>query len=149
MGVPGSCTVIMLTMTHFEDLTPYGYLGAGEDALNVGWLGRGHSFPAGQAGGGAVTEVLRLVRDNPVNRTRGWHLCELCERPADLSAPERPRPAQMDLEGSPVLLGGCEIRVRARTGTIYAAPSLLAHYPSAHGYLLPPDFLRALRRATG
>jgi hypothetical protein len=34
----------------------------------------------------------------------------------------------MELDGAPVLLGDCEIRVLGQTGQIYAAPSLLAHY---------------------
>jgi hypothetical protein len=135
----------MLSMTHFEDLTPYSYLGPGENALNVGWLGTGHPFATGLADDTALTEVLRLVRDNPVNRMRGWHHCDLCGRPSDLSLPERPSPVQMELDGSPVFLGDCEIRVQARTGVVYAAPSLLAHYMAAHACLPPPEFLRALR----
>lgn len=136
-------------MTHFEDLTPYRFLAAGEEALNVGWLGRGHPFQTGQADGAAIASVLRLVRDNPVNRTRGWHRCDLCERPADWPASQLPPPGPDGVDGSPVYLGDCEIRVRTRTGVVYAAPSLLAHYMAVHGYLPPPDFLQALRPAAG
>jgi hypothetical protein len=103
-------------------------------------------IPAGLAEDGAISEVLRLVRDNPVNRTRGWHRCDLCGRPSDVSRPEPAYPAQMDLDGSPVFLGDCEIRVQDRAGVVYAAPSLLAHYMAAHAYLPPSQFLRALRQ---
>jgi hypothetical protein len=102
-------------VTYFEDLTPYSFLDhldpryrdSGQAAVNVGWLESGHPFPAGQAGDAAITAALRLVRDSPVNPTRGWHRCDLCERrPPGLS------PTEMELDGSPVFLGHCEIRKR-------------------------------------
>ena len=137
-----------LGMTHFEDLTPYSYLGPGEEALNVGWLNSGHPFPVGQTDSAAVAKVLRMVRDEPVNRTRGWHRCDLCARPAEPARPERPGPVRMTLDRSPVYLGDCEIRVRSGTGLVYAAPSLLPHYIAAHGYQPPPEFMRALSQRT-
>jgi hypothetical protein len=134
-------------VAYFEDLTPYSYHGPGEDALSVGWLGSGHPFPAGDADGAVIAAVLRLVRDHPVNRMRGWHDCDLCERPAGQPGSPRPPKVQMEVDGSLVLLGNCEIRVRTRAGQAYAAPSLLAHYMAVHRYLPPPDFLEALRLA--
>jgi hypothetical protein len=59
-------------VARFEDLTPYRYR-AGQGALNVGWLGSGHPYPAGPVDGVVICSVLRVVRDRPVNRTRGWH----------------------------------------------------------------------------
>ncbi len=47
----------MKTVTYFADLSPYSYAPNGRDddlveqpdAVNIGWLGAGHEFPAGQA----------------------------------------------------------------------------------------------------
>jgi hypothetical protein len=55
----------------------------------------------------------------------------------------------MDLDGTPVYPGNCEIRVRDASGVVYAAPSLVAHYMAVHRYLPPPGFQRALRYAFG
>ena len=66
----------------------------------------------------------------------------MCERSVGLSM------TTMELDGSPVLLGHCEIRIRDQDGTVYAAPSLLPHYMAAHHYLPPPGVLQALRQGT-
>jgi len=121
-------------VSYFEDLTPYRYIRSDEDAVNVGWLSAGHPFPVGQADQAEVAEVLRLVRDEPVQRTRGWHRCDLCERP-DLPDRTSAAPVEMDLDGTPVYLGDCEIRVRDTSAVVYAAPSLLAHYMAIHDYV--------------
>jgi len=71
----------------------------------------------------------------------------LCERLAGRSGSPRPPQVQMEVDGSLVLLGNWEIRVRTRAGQAYAAPSVLAHYMAVHGYLPPPGFLEALRLA--
>ena len=50
---------IMKSVTYFADLSPYSYglngrygdLAEQPDAVNIGWLGAGHEFPAGQAPG--------------------------------------------------------------------------------------------------
>jgi hypothetical protein len=126
-------------MTYFADLTPYTYL-ADEDrtagaVLNVGWLDDGHPFPTGQCPDGVVAVLNRLVRA-PVQLTRGYHYCELCQQAL---GPQADRAA---LDG--VVRGNGEIRVRGR-GVGYAAPVLLVHYVMAHDYLPPAEFLRAVQ----
>jgi hypothetical protein len=44
-------------------------------------------------------------------------------------------------------LGNGEIRVRGADGTLYAAPSLIAHYIAEHSYLPPGGFIEAIHQA--
>lgn len=124
-------------MTYFADGTPYTYLpSSNEIALNVGWLSASHPFPVGSTPSELVPTILRMVRKEVVNRTRGWHRCELCADPA--------YPIRMDVDGESVTLGDAEIRVSSEDGTVYAAPTLIAHYIEAHSYAPPQKFVRAV-----
>jgi hypothetical protein len=138
----------MNTVTYFADLSPYSYALNGHDddlveqpdALNIGWLGAGHEFPAGQAPGWLVPGILKVVTGGLVNLMRGYHMCHLCQRahwpPVNIEFGEREQ-----------VLGNGEIRVRGADGTLYAAPSLIAHYVAVHSYLPPDGFIEAIREA--
>lgn len=136
-------------MTHFPDLSPYRYgehaMSVGgtpprDGSLNVGWLSSAHALPTGDVPDEVVPKILRLVLYHGVNVMRGHHDCELCFE-------EFGRPGTavcMEADGHEVWLGNAEIRVTDRNGVVYAAPSLVAHYISAHRYLPPPDFIEAV-----
>lgn len=122
-------------MTWFADLSPYRFLEA-DGAANVGWLSAGHEVPTGDVPAGVIERIQRLVRDHPVNRTRGWHRCDLCAEPE--------YPVVITVDGVALDLGDAEIRVAGRDGVVYAAPTLIAHYIGAHGYLPPAGFVEAV-----
>ncbi len=42
-------------------------------------------------------------------------------------------------------LGSAEIRVFGNGGKIYAAPNLIYHYVTVHGYKTPDEFVSALK----
>ncbi len=118
-------------MAYFEDLTPYAYiLGKWTEqpvALNVGWLDKSveyldgrHEFEIGPVPLGFTERLAELV-EHPVNLCRGWHNC-WCGH------------AQ----------GNGEIRVTGADGVVYAAPVLIAHYVTAHGYRPPTAFIDAV-----
>jgi hypothetical protein len=125
------------SVAYFADLTPYSYWPA-DGSVNVGWLSLSHPFKTGLVDAPVVDSILRLVRDHPVNRTRGWHRCELCAEPA--------HPLAMCADGTQVYLGDCEIRIGGMGQNIYAAPSLVAHYMADHRYLPPQGFIDAALR---
>jgi hypothetical protein len=50
----------------------------------------------------------------------------------------------MTADGQKLALGDAEIRVTGRDGTVYAAPSLVAHYIAEHSYRPPDGFIEAL-----
>jgi len=132
-------------VTYFADMSPYSYARNGRndaraeqpDAVNVGWLGAGHEFPVGQAPAWLVPGILKLVAGGLVNLMRGYHMCHLCERPYW-------PPIEMEFNGREEMLGNGEIRVRGADGTLYAAPSLIAHYVAEHAYLPPDGFIEAV-----
>jgi hypothetical protein len=64
---------------------------------------------------------------------RGVHYCEFCdaESPIRLPAP---------VSRGWVSLGMGEIHVPGQHGVVFAAPSLIIHYISAHDYQPPRDF---------
>jgi hypothetical protein len=123
-------------MTYFAELSPYAYWPDADEAVNVGWLSAGHDHPVGAVPEGLVAAALRAVAQRPVNRTRGWHRCELCADPD--------YPIRMSVDGRELALGDAEIRVTDRDGTVYAAPSLVAHYIAEHSYRPPDGFIEAL-----
>ena len=47
----------------------------------------------------------------------------------------------------PVWLGNGEIRVTGEDGTVYAAPTMIAHYVAEHHYLPPQEFVDAVLRS--
>ena len=128
-------------MTRYPDLSPYAY---GESAardpsiLNVGWLGRGAPFERGDVPPALVSTLARLCAD-PVQRTRGFHPCELCRSPTV--------GVRFLHDGREIVLGSAEIRVAGSGGIIYAAPNLILHYVTEHRYLPPREFLDALAKA--
>jgi hypothetical protein len=125
-------------MTYFEDLSPYIYCNlplSGPRTRNVGWLGSTHAY-----GKAKPTEDLLDLLWNyckvSVVQTRGIHECEFCPVGREHRDAER--------KGERLKLGSSEIRVFGSDGTIYAAPTLIYHYVSAHNYNPPQEFARAL-----
>lgn len=117
-------------VTWFEDLSPYTYLeqDRGEGMLNVGWLEPGHAYSIGTVPEEATAALATLALD-PQRRTRGFHTCGFCGDAGGGSG-QVPR-------------GSAEIRVTGADGTRYAAPTLVVHYVTSHGYLPPRGFLEA------
>jgi hypothetical protein len=76
----------------------------------------------------------------PVAQARGFRLCEFC---SDAVANVE-RMLHADRNGERIYMGSAEIRVFARDGTAYAAPTLIYHFMKFHDYRPPDEFIRAL-----
>ncbi|MEJ7786715.1 MAG: hypothetical protein WKF96_18085 [Solirubrobacteraceae bacterium] len=66
--------------------------------------------------------------------------------------PTGPSQVRMQCGLRPVRLRNGEIRVTGEDGTVYAAPTMIAHYVAEHDYLPPQEFVDALlpaRRRAG
>ncbi|HEX8632371.1 MAG TPA: hypothetical protein VF755_29790 [Catenuloplanes sp.] len=127
------------------DLSPHTYSnapGVGQRLLAVGWLDPAHRFPAGPVPDGFEARLARLCATATVARTRGIHPCRL---PPCTGARVWP-PLSIEVDGRAVHLGGAEIRVGFGTGTWFAAPDLVCHYVTAHGYRPPDEFVAAVLR---
>ncbi len=126
-----------------QDLDPY--LGCPADAslglepLAVGWLRRGQPFNSGALPQEFPAALLRFCLDQHT----------VCARPGSLPCPlcgERPQPLQAAGDGplgGVAQLGVAEIRVLGRDD-IFAAPTLIYHYVTAHGYRPPDVFVQAV-----
>jgi hypothetical protein len=113
----------------------YEYFGRPEPSIvNVGWLGRPHSFPVAEPSPKLVTTITALAF-NPVNLCRGSHVCEFCPTVVVWIEPGR----RYNLR----VLGNGEVRVTAN-GITYVAPTLIAHYITAHHYAPPQVFIDAM-----
>ena len=126
---------------YYPDLTTYEYIKERIDpqALNVGWLDEKHGFATFEP---SVVFLNRLFMYclNPVNPTRGYHICPFCHD------------SQFGLDalrsGRRIRLGSAEIRVEGKDGRIYAAPNLIYHYVADHKYHPPDEFIKAVLNQT-
>jgi hypothetical protein len=138
-------------MTYFPDLSPYAYgHHAHPGVVHVGWLDNVHPFPLGTVET-SLMERMRRIATKPVELYRGRHCCELCMEPPDLVKTNLANRVVIDPNCSWALWvgqrsGNGEIRV-SRGGVTFAAPVLIVHYIEEHGYLPPPDFLKAVEEA--
>ncbi|MFD5659511.1 DUF7919 family protein [Streptomyces hirsutus] len=126
----------------YEDLSEYGY--QDEDAftdgesgfyalwyrpayrrLNIGWLEAGRPYPTGAVPAAFVEKLKVVQKVQWMNICLGQHECDLC--------PEREAPE-----------GNGEIRIPGEPGIAYAAPFLITHYVTAHGYRPPQVFIDAV-----
>jgi hypothetical protein len=111
----------------YEDLSPYRYSAAPTGlpgVVNIGWLGT--SSPHTGNVETALLARLELFSRVQVLRTRGFHVCGLCK----------------------VAKGNGEVWIAGEDRQVFASPSMLLHYITAHGYLPPAAFLEALRRSS-
>ncbi|MEU9839364.1 hypothetical protein AB0C69_09110 [Actinomadura sp. NPDC048032] len=126
----------------FEDLTVYDYLAEdsftdGESGfyglwyrptyvrLNVGWLEVGRPYSTGPVPGVFLEKLKAIQKLQRMNVCLGVHECDLCP-PGE--GPE----------------GNGEVRIPGAPGLAYAAPSLIIHYITEHGYQPPEAFVDAV-----
>lgn len=127
-------------MAYFADGSPYTYW-PNESATNVGWLDAAADFPRGTVDTDFLCQLKNLCRFG-VNRTRGYHICNLC---AQIGRSAMSTPTAVDTcGGERFLVGSAEIRVAAKDGLVYAAPDMIAHYVEVHNYLPPRGFIEAM-----
>ena len=139
-GLSSSSLTFGKAMAHFDDLSDYRYANhAQPGVVHVGWLSRGHPYTQGTVPSRIVEKMKHLAQE-PVELYRGYHVCELCEMPAELR--ERPFAEQWE-KWAQFRKSNGEIRV-SRTDVTYAAPVLITHYIETHGYRPPAEFLKAL-----
>jgi hypothetical protein len=124
-------------MAYFEDLSDYDYLGptsSGDRGKSVGWLERGYRFDTARPSEELLEALWRYCKIS-VRQTRGIHSCDFCKDELWYIA---------ERNGEKLIIGSSEIRVFSKSGTIYAAPTLLYHYVESHNYSPPEEFVRAV-----
>jgi hypothetical protein len=140
-------------MAYFPDLAPYAYgHRAHPGVVHVGWLSGSHPFPEGPVESRLIKK-MKLLAEQPVERYRGVHLCDLCVAPPDLEKTIMTNRVVIDpncswAKWASQRSGNGEIRV-ASSGVTLAAPVLIVHYIEEHCYLPPAQFLKAIEEAVG
>ncbi|MFD5572933.1 DUF7919 family protein [Streptomyces cadmiisoli] len=82
-------------------------------------------------------KLLAVIDAQQVNAMPGLHECDLCAIQLPDSLPWNiPRPGHVCASA-----GTGEIRVPGGPGTVFAAPYLIGHYVTDHGYLPPRPFI--------
>jgi hypothetical protein len=136
-------------MAYFPDLSPYAYGSYSHPGVvHIGWLDNIHPFPKGKVSD-HLLEKMRKLAKKPTELYRGVHVCELCCTPAGLYPAPKDWTDEHRLawwEWSKPRSSNGEIRITAGSVT-FAAPVLITHYIKEHGYLPPPEFLKALEEA--
>ena len=126
----------------YEDLSEYAY--QDEDAftdresgfyalryrpeytrLNIGWLEAGNPYTTGTVPTSFVEKLKAVQEVQWMNVCLGVHTCDLC-------------PEEEAAEGNG------EVRIPGDHGIAYAAPFLITHYITAHGYRPPRAFIDAV-----
>jgi hypothetical protein len=137
-------------VTYFEDLTEYSYYGPDIVSrgggyvrfepryrrLAVGWLDAPHPVPTGEVPAWVPEKLLDVLAGPQVNVMRGFHLCTFCDGGRSMLTVRR--------NDTSVSMGHAEIRVPGDPGLMFAAPTLIWHYVTAHQYRPPQPFLDAL-----
>ncbi|GGN36190.1 hypothetical protein FHR83_006321 [Actinoplanes campanulatus] len=135
-------------MAYFDDLSPYAYKPRARDwgrtVLSVGWLDAAHEYRTGPTSDDFRSALLRRCTKDKyrIGQTRGFHQCNL--PPCDKR--EFWPPILVATTEGEILLGSAEIRVEAKNGVVFAAPTLIYHYVIEHGYQPPDDFIEAISR---
>jgi hypothetical protein len=125
-------------LSYFEDLSPYTYYHSGirENTLNIGWLDVAYPYQRGELPISFVENLWNFVQIRLI-RLRGFHVCNLCSE--KVVSPLVVNKGDVDFK-----LGDAEIRVLGENGKIYAAPNLIYHYITVHGYQPPDEFVQAV-----
>ncbi|MFF1907646.1 hypothetical protein [Kitasatospora sp. NPDC058218] len=93
--------------------------------LNVGWLEAGRTYSTGPVPTHFVEKLKAVQGVQWMNVCLGLHDCGLC--------PEEVAPE-----------GNGEVRIPGEPGIAYAAPFLITHYITVHGYRPPQVFIDAV-----
>jgi hypothetical protein len=124
-------------MAYFPDLSAYSYAADRplSNVRNIGWLAADHGFTRGDVPAPLLAKLVLLAVHRTVQQMRGFHYCGFCDQ-EDIAIEDG---------GVTTLLGSAEIWIPAADdGSYYAAPDLIVHYVSRHGYRPPDAFLDAL-----
>lgn len=125
-------------MDVWPDLTPYIHMLPARlpDVVNVGWLGEG-PFEKGEVSDVFLNKLLRVIARDEVNTVRSFTYCPICGCGEN----------GLTVVGSGVeaFLGHAEVWVPSHNQRrIYAAPNMIWHYISEHGYLPPQEYRDAV-----
>ena len=133
---------VVFSMSYFADLTVYTYSkwDSRPNTLNVGWLDQARDCEKSSTDDDTVAKLWKFCGCS-IGQTRGFHACNLpgCRGHLEHLGPMRAIRGRIALK-----LGSAEIRVFGSDGKIYAAPNLIYHYVTVHGYKMPTEFVLAL-----
>ena len=127
-------------MAYFAELSPYEYHPGLSGGLNVGWLSAEQPFRRGSVSLAFAHELTVLAQGKVEKLTRGVHVCDLCQAPADVIEAD----ARYEEVWEMFRRGNGELHVKSEFGIVYCAPLLIVHYVAEHQYQPPDLFVEAV-----
>lgn len=126
-------------MSFYNDLTFYDYHDSVDrnKALNIGWLGISTPFNTGSVSDEFVEKLWEYGKIK-INMMRGYHSCDFC------GLRQKTFPLLVKRGAEEIKLGYAEIRVFGKNNKVYAAPNLVFHYITEHGYKPPDEFIQSV-----
>ena len=133
-----------LVLTHIPDGSPCGYFHIhSPNLIAIGWLDSQHSYSRGSCAESFLVHLADML-DKPWRRFvyRGFHECDLCpdETPA---GPDTVNEVRLAGSVRRTSIGIHNLLVPGDV-VVYAAPSTIIHYITAHGYRPPDEFMDAV-----
>jgi hypothetical protein len=116
-----------VTDLFFQDMSPYVYLCDEPlpNVYNVGWLDTDHPFPRGTVSERFLSNLQQHCK-TLVRHTRGPFPCPFCDWTGLIEC------------------GSAEVWIKGKENVVFAAPSLIYHYITSHGYRPPQEFIDAV-----
>jgi len=124
-------------MAYYDDLSEWPVAGVAKHATRaVGWLERGRPYLSGDTSKQFFGALISLLVEpwRPFAEA-GRHPCSMCAFSGG--------PTGLSYQGVRIAMGSSTLFVPG-DAVIYVAPSLIAHYVDAHGYLPPQEFVDAV-----
>ncbi len=125
-------------MVYYPDLTPLPYPPPESETaftpLAVGWLSKPATYTTGDTLEAFPAKLLELCAKATVRGTLGYHFCEFCGNEVQNVI------TQVQYADEKLHLGNGQIWTVGKSA-LYAAPTLIYHYVTVHGYRPPDEYI--------
>ena len=128
-------------VTYYEDMAVFEVAGQSQSSgwplIAVGWLDPAHSFTGGDVSPDFFQKLVELLVEpwQPA-LAAGAQRCLFCRFTGG--------PADLSYRGTTIKVGSTNLFVPVEQ-QVFVAPSLVAHYIDAHGYVPPTEFQEAVK----
>ncbi len=128
-------------MVYCPDLAPHPYSFPETDIKiaprAVGWLSKTEAYTTGDTPEAFHTKLLELCAKARIRGMMGYHFCEFCGNEVQYVI------TQVPYADEGLRLGNGEVWTIGKS-VLYAAPTLIYHYVTAHDYRPPDEYIESV-----